>query len=68
MHKVMIVDDNMTNLIMAKKALEDLYEIIPVSSGKIALEFLNEQGSTKVIAAISLPLFTGKAIEQFNEA
>ena len=35
MHKVMIVDDNMTNLIMAKKALEDLYEIIPVSSGKI---------------------------------
>lgn len=42
MHKVMIVDDNMTNLIMAKKALEDLYEIIPVSSGKIALEFLTE--------------------------
>lgn len=42
MHRVMIVDDNMTNLIMAKKALEDLYEIIPVSSGKIALEFLEE--------------------------
>jgi putative two-component system response regulator len=38
----MIVDDNMTNLIMAKKALEDVYEIIPVSSGKIALEFLQE--------------------------
>lgn len=42
MNKVMIVDDNMTNLIMAKKALEDLYEIFPVSSGKIALEFLEE--------------------------
>lgn len=42
MHKVMIVDDNMTNLIMAKKALEDLYEIFPVSSGKMALEFLEE--------------------------
>ncbi len=42
MHKVMIVDDNMTNLIMAKKALEDIYEIIPVSSGNIALEFLQE--------------------------
>jgi len=42
MHKVMIVDDNMTNLIMAKKALEDIYEIFPVSSGKIALEFLEE--------------------------
>ena len=45
MHKVMIVDDNMTNLIMAKKALEDVYEIIPVSSGKIALEFLHRRGT-----------------------
>ena len=42
MHKVMIIDDNMTNLIMAKKALEDDYEIVPVSSGQMALEFLNE--------------------------
>ena len=38
----MIVDDNMTNLIMAKKALEDEYEILPVSSGQIALEFLHD--------------------------
>ena len=38
----MIVDDNMTNLIMAKKALEDDYEILPVSSGQTALEFLHE--------------------------
>ncbi len=42
MYKVMIVDDNMTNLIMAKKALEDTYEIVPVSSGTMALEFLKE--------------------------
>lgn len=42
MHKVMIVDDNMTNLIMAKKALEDEYEIVPVSSGLTALEFLKD--------------------------
>jgi len=41
-YKVMIVDDNMTNLIMAKKALEDLYEIVPVSSGQMALEFLKD--------------------------
>lgn len=38
----MIVDDNMTNLIMAKKALEEEYEILPVSSGQTALEFLHE--------------------------
>ena len=42
MHKVMIVDDNKTNLIMAKKALEDIYEIVPVSNGQMALEFLQE--------------------------
>ena len=42
MYKVMVVDDNMTNLIMAKKILEEIYEIVPVSSGKMALEFLKE--------------------------
>lgn len=33
-----------------------------------AMGFLKEQGATKVIAAISLPFFTGNAIEQFDEA
>lgn len=33
-----------------------------------AMEFLKEQGATKVIAAISLPFFNGTAIQQFNEA
>ena len=30
--------------------------------------YLKEQGATKVIAAISLPFFTGNAVEQFDEA
>lgn len=42
MEKVMIVDDNMANLIMARKTLEDIYEVIPVSSGISALECLND--------------------------
>ncbi|QTQ14959.1 ribose-phosphate diphosphokinase [Treponema parvum] len=33
-----------------------------------AMEYLRTQGATKVIAAISLPFFTGNAIEQFDEA
>src|SRR5574344_551210 len=33
-----------------------------------AMSFLKEQGATKVICAISLPFFTGNAIEQFDEA
>lgn len=42
MYKIMIVDDNKTNLIMAKKALEDTYDVIPMSSGLMAIEFLKE--------------------------
>ncbi|MCR5686706.1 MAG: response regulator [Lachnospiraceae bacterium] len=61
MFKVMIVDDNMTNLIMAKKALEDLYEIIPVSSGKIALEFLQEMPEPPdvVLLDVDMPEING---------
>ena len=33
-----------------------------------AMSFLKEQGATKVICAISLPLFTGDAIKDFDEA
>lgn len=33
-----------------------------------AMEYLKEQGATKVIAAISLPFFTGNAVQQFDEA
>lgn len=33
-----------------------------------AMEFLHNQGATKVIAAISLPFFTGNAIQLFDEA
>ncbi len=33
-----------------------------------AMEFLKNQGATKVICAISLPFFTGNAVEQFDEA
>ena len=33
-----------------------------------AMEFLKNQGATKVICAISLPFFTGDAIKNFDEA
>ena len=33
-----------------------------------AMEFLKNQRATKVICAISLPFFTGNAVEQFDEA
>lgn len=33
-----------------------------------AMEFLHNQGATKVIAAISLPFFTGNAVDLFEQA
>ena len=33
-----------------------------------AMSFLHDQGATKVIAAISLPFFTGNAVELFDKA
>lgn len=33
-----------------------------------AMEFLKQKGATKVIAAISLPFFTGNAIKMFDDA
>ncbi len=42
LYKVMIVDDNMSNLIMAQKTLEEEYEVLPISSGISALEVLHD--------------------------
>lgn len=40
MYKVMIIDDNVTNLSIAKSALEGQYTILPVTSGEQALKLL----------------------------
>lgn len=40
MYKIMIVDDNITNLTIAKSALESYYSIMPVTSGEKALKLL----------------------------
>ena len=61
MYKVMIVDDNMTNLIMAKKVLEEIYEIVPVSAGKTALEFLHDMPDPPdiMLLDIDMPIING---------
>ena len=57
--KIMIVDDNITNLTVAKKALEDLYSVIPVSSGKKALEFLSRTSPSLILLDIEMPEMDG---------
>ncbi len=56
MDKIMIVDDNMANLIMARKTLEDMYEVIPVSSGISALECLNDMPDLPVLVLLDVDM------------
>ncbi|MBP5152558.1 MAG: response regulator [Lachnospiraceae bacterium] len=56
MDKIMIVDDNMANLIMARKTLEDTYEVIPVSSGISALECLNDMPDLPVLVLLDVDM------------
>ena len=61
MEKIMIVDDNMANLIIARKTLEEVYEVIPVSSGISALECLNDMPDLPdlVLLDIDMPNVNG---------
>lgn len=56
MEKIMIVDDNMANLIMARKTLEDVYEVIPVSSGISALECLKDMPDLPVLILLDVDM------------
>ena len=56
MEKIMIVDDNMANLILARKVLEDIYEVIPVSSGISALECLRDMPELPVLVLLDIDM------------
>lgn len=60
-YKLMIVDDNMSNLIMAQKSLEEEYEVLPVSSGLSALECLSDMPDLPdlVVLDVDMPNVNG---------
>lgn len=56
LYKVMIVDDNMSNLIMAQKTLEEEFEVLPVSSGLSALECLHDMPDLPDIVVLDVDM------------
>ncbi len=56
MYKVMIVDDNSTNLATAKKALEDEYEVLFITSEARALEVLKNMLEPPHIVLLDLDM------------
>lgn len=59
MYKIMIIDDDRTSLIIAKKALENDYDIIPTTSGNTALDLLKRVTPDLILLDINMPKMNG---------
>ena len=57
--QVMIVDDNVVNLQIARKALNEIYSIIPVTSGKMAISLLAKGLPSLILLDIDMPDMDG---------
>ena len=58
-HQIMIIDDNVVNLQVARKALKDMYNVIPVTSGKKALSLLENSSPSLILLDIDMPEMNG---------
>lgn len=60
MKHILIVDDNKTNLVMAKQELSAVYQVTPVISGAQALSFLEKKHTDLILLDISMPEMDGR--------
>lgn len=65
---VMVVDDNVTNLNVARKALESDYKVLPMPSGDKALKFMQKQPPNLILLDIEMPEMDGfEVLEKMKE-
>jgi putative two-component system response regulator len=57
--RILVVDDNQTNHTVAEEMLEDRYEVSCVSSGKEALDYLNDHVPDLILLNLHLPDISG---------
>ena len=57
--QVMVVDDNVVNLQVARKALNEIYNIIPVTSGEMALNVMKKGLPSLILLDIDMPGMDG---------
>ncbi len=60
MKHILIVDDNKTNLVMAKQELSAQYQVTPVTSGLQALQFLSKRKTDLILLDIVMPEMDGR--------
>lgn len=58
-YNIMVVDDNVTNLKVAKQVLQDDFNIFPVTSGQKALEILEKIHPDLILLDIKMPVLNG---------
>lgn len=64
MKHILIVDDNKTNLVMAKQELSSEYNVTPVVSGAQALQFLEKKHTDLILLDINMPEMDGRETMQ----
>ena len=60
MKHILIVDDNKTNLTLAKNELSKNYQVTPVISGLQALQFLEKKTTDLILLDICMPEMDGR--------
>lgn len=57
--KIMVIDDNMANLNLARMALEEQYDVVPIPSGEIALASLDRITPDLILLDVDMPKMNG---------
>ncbi len=59
MRTILVVDDNKTNLMLAKQFLQGKNTVIPVLSGKMALNYLEKKQADLILLDLLMPDMDG---------
>lgn len=59
MEKIMVIDDNITNLELARNALEKTYKVFPLPSGEKALAVLQKVSPDLILLDVEMPNMNG---------
>ncbi len=59
MKHILVVDDNKTNLVSAKTALDGLYKVTAVTAGAQALKFLEKNTCDLILLDLNMPEMDG---------
>ena len=66
--RIFLVDDNIVDLNIGKRILQDIYSVVPVSSGVKLLEMLEKYDADLIILDIQMPEMNGyEVIEKLKE-